>query len=561
MVRFAPTLTIAVLIGPVIAGLAGIALPAFGYLPALGRTSFSLSPIADLLAMPGLWRSVRLSLWTGLASTAITCAVTFLFLAGWSQTRAFHWMRRLLSPLLSVPHAAAALGLAFLISPSGWLVRLVSPWATGLDRPPDLLIVHDPAGIAMITALVAKEVPFLLLMALAALPQTDATRLSHVAESFGYGRMAGFAYAVLPRLYSQLRLPIFAIIAFSTSTVDVALVLGPTLPAPLAVRVVDWMNDPDLGRRFIASAGALLQITVTGTALLAWLGLEKIVGLIGRHAISSGKRYRRDGVTRLAGASLALLCVVVIAAGLAGLAVWSVAGFWRFPDALPATFSLDTWKSNWAEAATLFRTTLAIGAIATLLAVFLTLGCLENESRRGRAPGKGTLSLVFVPLMMPQVSMLFGLQILFLTVGLPPTVTTVALAHLVFVLPYVFLALADSWRALDPRYAMVAAALGAGPERTFRRVRLPMMLPAVLTAAAVGFAVSVGQYLPTLVLGAGRVVTVTTEAVALSAGGNRRLVGLFAVLQMVLPLIGFTIALLVPAVLFRNRSAFRLARP
>jgi hypothetical protein len=39
---------------------------------------------------------------------------------------------------------------------------LVSPWLSGLTRPPDILIVNDPAGLAMMAGLIAKEVPFLL---------------------------------------------------------------------------------------------------------------------------------------------------------------------------------------------------------------------------------------------------------------------------------------------------------------------------------------------------------------------------------------------------------------
>ena len=85
-----------------------------------------------------------------------------------------------------------------------------------------------------------------------------------------------------------------------------------------------------------------------------------------------------------------------------------------------------------------------------------------------------------------------------------------------------------------------------------------MMLPAVLTAAAVGFAVSVGLYLPTLILGGGRLTTVTTEAVSLAAGGNRRWIGLYGVLQLLLPLAGFLIATAVPALLFRSRRALRV---
>ena len=67
---------------------------------------------------------------------------------------------------------------------------------------------------------------------------------------------------------------------------------------------------------------------------------------------------------------------------------------------------------------------------------------------------------------------------------------------------------------------------------TLLRVRMPMLLRAILTAAAVGFAVSVGLYLPTLLIGAGRLTTITTEAVALASGGNRRVIGVYAFLQI-----------------------------
>ena len=56
--------------------------------------------------------------------------------------------------------------------------------------------------------------------------------------------------------------------------------------------------------------------------------------------------------------------------------------------------------------------------------------------------------------------------------GLPALV----LAHLVFVLPYVFLSLSDPWRAYDRRYEAVAAGLGKSRLATLLRVRLPMLL-------------------------------------------------------------------------------------
>ena len=106
---------------------------------------------------------------------------------------------------------------------------------------------------------------------------------------------------------------------------------------------------------------------------------------------------------------------------------------------------------------------------------------------------------------------------------------------------------------MDPRYGHVATALGAAPDRVFWQVRLPLALRATATAAALGIAVSVAQYLPTLLIGGGRFASVTTEAVALAAGGNRRLVAIYALLQMALPFLAFALAALAPAVAFRAR--------
>ncbi len=206
VLRLFPLAAVLVLIAPVVAGLAGILLPAFDYLPVLGRSTFSLAPFRDLLAMPGLGRSVLLSLGSGLATTAVAFAVVMLFVAAWRGTRLFAALERLISPLLSVPHAAAAFGLAFLIAPSGFLFRLAAQ-ATGLlGNPPDLLIVHDRLGIAMTVGLIVKEIPFLLLMTLAALPQARAAEMQRMMATLGYGRIVGFVHGVLPSLYRQIRL-------------------------------------------------------------------------------------------------------------------------------------------------------------------------------------------------------------------------------------------------------------------------------------------------------------------------------------------------------------------
>ncbi len=380
MLRLFPAAAFFVLIAPVIAGLAGILVPAFGYLPALGHHEFSLQPIRDLAAMPGLGRSVLLSLWTGLATTAFAFSTVVLLIAGWRGTRIFSALVRLVSPLLSVPHAAAAFGLVFLMAPSGFLFRLVAP-LVGWERPPDLLIVQDRLGLAMLLGLIVKEVPFLLLMALAALPQARAAEMARMTDALGYGRLVGFMHGVLPSLYRQIRLAVLAVLAYATAVVDIALILGPTTPAPLAVRILAWQNDADLDMHLVAASGALLQTGVTALALLIWLGAERIVAALSRRLAGSGRRFRRDDILRWLGAGLTALSAFIILAGIALLAIWSLAGPWRFPAVLPEAFSLTTWMRVAQNLALPLRDTLLLASASSLVALVLALGSLEHQAR------------------------------------------------------------------------------------------------------------------------------------------------------------------------------------
>ncbi|MCC0042953.1 MAG: ABC transporter permease subunit [Brucellaceae bacterium] len=555
--RLGPPLTILLLAGPVLAGLAGTLLPAFGYLPALGGDTLSIAPFAELAAKPGIWRSAWVSYYSGLAAAAVSLLLVLLFVAAWAGTRAFTTIQHLVSPLLSVPHAAAAFGFAFLIAPSGVLARLTSPWLTGWERPPDVIIVNDGMALSLIAGLVVKEVPFLLLVTLAALPQVPVERTRKITALLGYGRIAGFIYASWPQIYRQIRLAVLAVIAFSASVVDVAAILGPTLPGTLAVRLAGWMNDPEISMRFLASAGAVLQLGVAAAAILTWIALEKTVGPLVQMMARAGYSLRRDRWLRLAVLWLMAVAAGIVFAGLAALAIWSLAGLWQFPSALPDTLTLKNWMRAAPRIAGPLVTTFIVAACATAIAVALAMMCLVREVSTGKRATRFALPLIYLPLVVPQVAFLFGLQLLFVLSGTVASLPALILAHLVFVLPYVFLSLSDPWRAFDTRYEAIAAGLGKSRTATLWRVRAPMLLRAILTAAAVGFAVSIGQYLPTLLVGAGRLPTVTTEAVALASGGNRRVIGVYAFAQMLLPLAGFAVATLVPALLFRRFRAMR----
>jgi putative thiamine transport system permease protein len=539
---------------PILVGLMGIVLPAFGWLPAIGARTLSLEPWQALAAQPGVMRAIAISLACGLCSAFIALTIVALFLAGFTGTRTFERMRRLVSPLLAVPHAAAAFGLVFLLSPSGWIVRLLSPWATGWTRPPDLLIVNDPMGLSLIAGLVIKEVPFLLLMSLAALPQLNTSNRLMLARTLGYGRVTAWFKVVAPALYPLIRLPVLAVIGYAVSVVDMAMILGPSNPPTLGIMVLRWQINPDLQMRLVAAAGALLLLAMTLLALGLWIAGERLVGLV-RWRLTDGKRDHGDRQWAMIGAFGMGLSTAALLFALLGLAVWSLAGTWRFPSMVP-TLSLANWTLHGPTMVLPLVTTIGLGLIATTVAMIVVVGALENEIRQNWQAGRAIL-LLYLPLIVPPVAFLFGLAMGFETIGIRPGFWPVVLGHIVFVLPYVYLSLAESYRQLDQRWALLARTLGASPLDVFLRVRLPMLVAPCLTAFAVGLSVSVGQYLATQLLGGGRVLTVTTEAVALASGGDRRVIGVWAFTQAILPAAGFVLAIGLPRMIWRHRRGMR----
>ncbi|WP_421723744.1 ABC transporter permease [Bauldia sp.] len=551
--RWIPFTILAVFLIPIGAGLVGTLLPAFGYLPAAGGQTVSLSPWQALAGHPGFWTALGLSVFTGVVATVLALALAAGYCATAHGRVGYRRAEAMLAPLLASPHAAMAIGLAFVLAPSGWIARAISPWLTGWDVPPDVATVGDPLGITLIVALLVKEIPFLLLMILAALYQIPVDDHLKAARALGYTRAVAWMKIIMPQVYAQIRLPIYAVLAFSMSVVDMALILGPNNPPPLSVLALRWFNAPDVAMTMPAAAAALTQFLAVAAAIAAWRLVELVAAKVGRWWIGRGGR----GVRGEPGFVIATVSVLALL-GLGGLAlmamaVWSFAFTWRYPSALPDSWTLSTWTNQLAGLQWPATTTLAVGILATLAALVLVIAWLECEDRTGARLPKRAMWLIYIPLLIPQISFLLGGQVLLVRLGADGTLLAVVWAHLLFVLPYMFLSLADPWHALDPRYARSALALGASPNRTLFIVKLPMLLRPILVACAIGFSVSVAQYLPTLFAGAGRVATLTTEAVTLSSGADRRIVGVYTFVQSLLPLMVYGLAFAVPTLLYRHR--------
>lgn len=518
-----------------------VASVALVFVPLLPGVYWALSPGVSREAWHALWanpewpQALRATLTSTFLSTA--CA---LLLAGAMAMQAYPdaaWgrLQRRLTMLLSVPHAAFAVGLFFLISPSGWLARLIAP-VLGWLSPPNWVSVQDPLGLSLALALTIKESGFLLWVLGAVLGEHAFTRQMTVARSLGYTRFQAWRHVLWPPLLPRLAWPLAAVFAYGLSVVDMAVILGPSNPPTLAVLIWHWLNDANPPTQAQGSAAAVFLIVVlliaVGCARALWRLACRLPwhpdgqrASITRHAIRAGRTWPLSG-------PLFLTTLLIIAS----LVLWSLAGAWFFPAVWPDGLSVEVWRH--AE----FRpvvTSLWLAVAVCLITLPIALLWLEWGPSRFNA-------LLYAPLIVPALPLAVGQYAALLRVDLDGTAGGLIWSHLLWVLPYMVLTLIGPYRAFDTRLMTTAQAFGCSRLQACLAVKWPLLIRPLLAALAVGFSVSIAQYLPTLFAGGGRFVTVTTEAVALSAGGNRRVLAVQALLQVLLPLVAFGLAAVVP---------------
>src|SRR5438093_1273141 len=131
----------------------------------------------------------------------------------------------------------------------------------------------------------------------------------------------------------------------------------------------------------------------------------------------------------------------------------------------------------------------------SVLAIFL-LGVLASMALTRRFfRGKAAVSaLLLSPLVIPYVVFGISLLLLFQTLGVPRSLLTVVIGHIVISLPYTILVLVPRLDQIDVSLDEAAFDLGASRLRAFRSITLPLILPAVVSAFLIAFTTSFDEY-------------------------------------------------------------------
>jgi putative spermidine/putrescine transport system permease protein len=224
----------------------------------------------------------------------------------------------------------------------------------------------------------------------------------------------------------------------------------------------------------------------------------------------------------------AAVLVVWLLLPLVPLLIWSFARGWRFPDLLPQEWTLQAWKfalSARSGVGESLGVTVQIAALATLAAILVGVPA-GRALGLYRFRGKALVEmLILAPLIVPGIAVALGLHSVFLQLGLTNGFWGVVLVHLIPTLPYMILVMAGIFATFDPDYEAQARSLGASPLQTFRHVTLPAILPGLVVGALFAFLVSWSQYILTLLIGGGRVITLPLLLFNHASAGRNDLTG------------------------------------
>ncbi len=252
------------------------------------------------------------------------------------------------------------------------------------------------------------------------------------------------------------------------------------------------------------------------------------------------------------------LLVIWLVLPLIPLAIWSFARGWFFPDLLPAEWSTTPWRyalSTQSGVLPSLWLSVQISGAATLLALLIGLPA-GRALGLYRFRGKQVVELIILaPIIVPGIAVAMGLHTVFITLGLTNSFWGVVIVHLVPTLPYMILILSGVFANFDTAFEDQARSLGAGPFAVFWHITLPAILPGLITGALFAFLVSWSQYILTLIIGGGRIVTLPLLLFNFVAAGRNDLAGAIAMIY-ILP---GALILIVTARYLTGQSAASLA--
>jgi putative spermidine/putrescine transport system permease protein len=222
--------------------------------------------------------------------------------------------------------------------------------------------------------------------------------------------------------------------------------------------------------------------------------------------------------------------------------LWAFANQWTYPGRAPQHWGLRgiTQFLDDGGVASLVKSLLisvSVAALAVPLSSAAASALILSKQRISRL----VEAVLFSPAVIPPFVLVMGLSPWVIRFGIPAQLAVV-ITLVVLALPYSTFLMRSAYARYDQRWEEEARLLGATRMGAIARVRLPIMTRAFITAAILAFLIGWTDYIATLVIGGGQVITLPMLAAsASSAPGNNSVLAIMSIVSMAIPLSALTL--------------------
>lgn len=173
-----------------------------------------------------------------------------------------------------------------------------------------------------------------------------------------------------------------------------------------------------------------------------------------------------------------------------------------------AGFTTAWFGEMWADEQLFkaLKNSLIIASSTAILAT--TLGIFAaRASTRYKFPGKaGIVGLIMLPLVLPEMIVSMSLLVILLAIGVPLSLFTIILGHVLLCTPFAVAILTSAFQSLDRSLEEAAYDLGETPLSTFRLIILPLVMPGIISSLLISFTISLDEFIVAYFLGGNQTV-------------------------------------------------------
>lgn len=234
------------------------------------------------------------------------------------------------------------------------------------------------------------------------------------------------------------------------------------------------------------------------------------------------------------------LAIFMIVVPIAVMVVWSFTNSYVYPNILPNSFGLRGWSYvflNNHRVIESLKNSVIISISTMVITIAISIPCAKALAFENFWGKRIVEVMVFMPVVIPPISIGMGLNMQFIKLGIARTYLGVILVCIVPCIPYAVNMIKDVFLIIGKKYFEQSRMLGASRIDTLRLVMIPMIMPGIMSAGIMCFIISFSQYFLVYLIGGGRINTFTMDMFPFIQSGDRMIASVYGVIFILMTMV------------------------